>query len=209
MESTEIHNRISISSSCFQGAGWRELADAWNALAPCRVSLVGTLLGSDPNQARSALKAGPFSLESVVHPFMYGHQLDASDAVIAAEQEKLSQAIEVTASLGGRSIFMATGGRGALTWEEAAKAYSTAIAPCIAKATAAGVMLMIENTPPLYAHLAITHSLRDTVTLAEMSGIGVCMDLFSCWTEAGLRQSIERVIPRCGEPDSVWGFPSC
>ena len=58
-------------------------------------------------------------------------------------------------------------------------------------------MLMIENTPPLYAHLAITHSLRDTATLAEMSGIGVCMDLFSCWTEAGLRQSIERVMPRC------------
>src|SRR5262249_3854678 len=33
--------------------------------------------------------------------------------------------------------------------------------------------------------------------LAEMAGIGVCLDLFGCWTEAGLRQSIERAMPRC------------
>jgi Xylose isomerase-like TIM barrel len=39
--------------------------------------------------------------------------------------------------------------------------------------------------------------MRDTVTLAELAGVGVCMDLFACWTEAGLRESIERAMPRC------------
>jgi sugar phosphate isomerase/epimerase len=92
---------------------------------------------------------------------------------------------------------MATGGRGALTWEQAAEAFCAAIAPCAAHAAAAGIELMIENTPPVYAHLNIVHSLRDTVALAEMAGIGVCLDVFSCWTEAELHRSIERAIPRC------------
>ena len=56
---------------------------------------------------------------------------------------------------------------------------------------------MIENALPLYADYHIAHSLRDTLALAEMAGIGVCIDLFGCWTEAGLRASIERAIPRC------------
>ncbi|HKY89474.1 MAG TPA: TIM barrel protein, partial [Nevskiaceae bacterium] len=51
--------------------------------------------------------------------------------------------------------------------------------------------------PPLYADVHLAHSLRDTVTLAQMAGIGVCIDLFACWTEAGLRDSIERAVPRC------------
>jgi sugar phosphate isomerase/epimerase len=57
---------------------------------------------------------------------------------------------------------------------------------------------MIENAPPQYADLHIAHSLRDTVTLAEMAGIGVCIDLFSCWTEADLGNTIRRAIPACG-----------
>ena len=30
-----------------------------------------------------------------------------------------------------------------------------------------------------------------------MAGIGICIDVFSCWTEAGLEQSIARAVPRC------------
>jgi sugar phosphate isomerase/epimerase len=30
-----------------------------------------------------------------------------------------------------------------------------------------------------------------------MAGIGVCIDLYSCWAEAGLKASIERAMPRC------------
>ncbi len=91
-----------------------------------------------------------------------------------------------------------TGGRGAYTWEEAAEVFSALIAPCVAQAQASGVKLMIENTPPLYAHLNIALSLRDAVTLAEMAGTGICVDFFSCWTEAGLRRTLERALPRCG-----------
>ena len=56
---------------------------------------------------------------------------------------------------------------------------------------------MVENVPPLYADMHIGLNLRDTVTLAERAGTGVCLDLFSCWTEAGLRETIQRAVPRC------------
>ncbi len=192
-----LHERISVNSACFQGAGWPQLAEAWKALGATRVSFIGMLLESDPAGAKAVLQSGEYRLETTVHPFMLGHQLDADDAVLAAEQEKLSRTIDAVAALGGRSVFIATGGRGCYTWEEAAAVFCSAIAPCVAHAARAGVELAIENTPPVYAHLNIVHSLRETMELAEMAGVGICLDIFSCWTEAGLRETMERAIPRC------------
>ena len=56
---------------------------------------------------------------------------------------------------------------------------------------------MIEPASTVFADIHIAHSLRDVVQLAEMAGIGVCLDVFTCWTEAGLEQTIERAMPRC------------
>jgi sugar phosphate isomerase/epimerase len=92
---------------------------------------------------------------------------------------------------------MLTGGHGRLTWEQGAEAFSAAVAPCVAQARDAGISLGIENASTLYADLHIAHSLRDTVALAEQAGIGICMDLYGCWTEAALRETMERAVPRC------------
>jgi sugar phosphate isomerase/epimerase len=186
-----------INSVCFPGAGWPKLADAWRTLGCRRASFVATLLDSDPDTPCSLFGAGGLALETICHPFLYGHQLDADDSVIAAEQENLARTIDVAASLGGRSVFIATGGRGAFIWEQAAEAFSAAVAPCLARAKAAGVKLLVENTPQVYADLSIGLSLRDTVILAEMAGVGLCVDFFSCWMEAGIEQTIARAMPRC------------
>ena len=192
-----MHDRLSINSACFQGAGWPELAKAWKALGCRRVSFVATLLDDDPSEAASVIGEGGYALETICHPYLYGHQLDADDAVIAAEQDKLSRTIDIAAALGGRSVFIASGGRGAFTWEQAAERFSAVIAPCLAKAEAVGIELLVENTPQVYADLSIGLSLRDTVALAEMAGVGLCVDFFSCWMEAGIEETIARAIPRC------------
>lgn len=92
---------------------------------------------------------------------------------------------------------MTTGGHGGLTWEQAAASFAAAITPCLGAARAAGVALMIENAPPQYADLHIAHTLRDTIALAELADIGVCIDLFGCWTEAGLQGLIADAVSRC------------
>ena len=71
------------------------------------------------------------------------------------------------------------------------------VAPGAQRARDAGIALLIENAPPAYADIHIAHSLRDTVLLAELADIGVCIDLPGCWTEAGLREAIARAMPRC------------
>lgn len=192
-----MHERLSINSACFQGAGWSRLAEAWKVLGCRRVSFVATLLDGDPSAAATVIEEGDRALETICHPFLYGHQLDADEAVITAEQGKLARTLDIAAALGSRSVFIASGGRGAFSWEQAAERFSTAIAPCLAHARAAGIALLVENTPQVYADLSIGLTLRDTVTLAEMAGVGLCVDFFSCWMEAGLEQTIARAMPRC------------
>jgi hypothetical protein len=55
------------------------------------------------------------------------------------------QAIDIAASLGAPTIYMQTGGRGGLSWEQAADGFAELLSPCKAVATKAGITLMIEN----------------------------------------------------------------
>jgi sugar phosphate isomerase/epimerase len=193
-----MHERISVNSMCFPGAGFGEVGGYWQKLGARRVSFISPpLLAEGVGPARDALGRGRYQVETIAHPFMPGRQLEPREESWRDARADLTRLIEAAAELGGRSIYMLTGGHGSLTWEQAAECFSQAIAPCVARAKEAGIALLIENAPPLYADLHIAHSLRDTLTLAEMAGIGVCVDLFGCWTEAGLRASIERAIPRC------------
>jgi sugar phosphate isomerase/epimerase len=192
-----MHDKISIHSVCFPGASIRELAGHWRSLKCGRVTLSSDFLLHDAGAAaRESLQAGGHRLESITHPFMGARHLAGQESWHQA-REQLDRVIAVAKVLGARSIYMLTGGHGSLSWEEAAGNFGEAVAPCAARARAAGVALLIENASTLYADMHIAHSLRDTVRLAEMAGIGICIDIFSCWTEAGLQQSIERAMPRC------------
>jgi sugar phosphate isomerase/epimerase len=206
-----MHERLSVHPVCFAGAGLQELAGYWRELGARRVGLVSShLLDEGVTAARDALEAGSYKLETITHVFTCGRHLELREESWREPRDTLCQLIRAAKSLGAGSIYMLTGGHGltggqgltdghgSLTWEDAAQAFREAIAPCVAEAKAAGVPLLVENSAPLYADIHIAHSLRDAVTLAELSGIGVCMDLFACWTEAGLRESIERGMRACG-----------
>jgi sugar phosphate isomerase/epimerase len=194
---TSIHERVSVNALCFPGAGLPEMAGHWRALRPRRISFPSPLLPEDVSLVRGIIEAGGYRLETMTHLFFWGRHLSSNQESWLDEQAKLSRVIEAAAALGARSIYMITGGHGTSTWEEAAESFSAALAPCVAQAKAAGIALAVEPASPLYADNHIAHSLRDALTLAEMAGIGVCIDVYACWTEAGLQQSIERAIPRC------------
>jgi sugar phosphate isomerase/epimerase len=193
-----MHDRLSVHSVCFRDASLSELATHWRNLGIRRVSLYTGLLETEGlAAAQAALASGDCRVETITHNFLpYGQQADAKDVSWKSAQEKLTRLIADAATLGARSIELFTGGHGALTWEDAAERIGTALLPCVSRAKTAGVALIVENTPPVYAAMHLAHSLRDAVTLAEMTGLGVCIDVFSCWSEAGLKQTIERAIPR-------------
>ena len=193
-----MHDRLSVHAICFPSAGLRELTGYWRELGAHRVSLVSNLLLEEGlPAAQEALRASNCTVESITHPFLPGRHLEMREESWVDARATLTRLIQDAKSLGARSIYMLTGGHGSLTWEEAAEAFRQAIAPCVIQARAAGIALMVENSAALYADIHIAHTLRDSVILAELAGIGVCIDLFACWTEAGLRESIERAMPAC------------
>ena len=49
---------------------------------------------------------------------------------------------------------------------------------------------------PAIAHIA--HTLADTIALAELAGIGLCIEWHACWMEAGLKTLLRQAIPRTG-----------
>ena len=193
-----MHERVSIHQMCFAGAGLAEYVGHCQALGARQISFASPALLAEGGMAevRATLADGDMGVESIAHVFRVGHlspdQSDWSDS-----RETLSRLIDDAAALGARSVYMLTGGHGELTWEAAAECFCEAIAPCADQARAAGVQLAIENASALYGELHIAHSLADTVTLAEMAGIGVCIELFFCWAEADLPALFERTMPRC------------
>jgi sugar phosphate isomerase/epimerase len=193
-----MHERICIHPICFAGASFRELVQNWRKLEARRVGLLSQYVEEEGFGAvEDAIKSGGYKVETINHVFLpYGRHLERDEASWQEPRKKLSRVIEDAKALGANSIYIMSGGRGRLTWEEAAECFAQALAPCVAQAKSAGVALLIEDASPLYAEIHLAHNLRDTVTLAEIAGIGVCMDFFACWIEAGLKDTIKRAMPR-------------
>jgi sugar phosphate isomerase/epimerase len=173
------HTRLSVHNVTFYGATLDELEKYWADLGVSRVSILDSQL-LDP-QLPLLLQHNDYSVEAVYHLF--------------AAEDALTRVIDAAAGVGARTVYMLTGGRGDLTWRHAAERFSEMVAPCRDHAAEAGVTLAIENASSLYADIHIAHTLRDTVALAEMSGLGVCIDLFHCWAEGDLDDLLQRALP--------------
>ena len=192
-----MHPRISISQICFLGEPTEAVAAHWQALGSRNISLVSPpILADGVDPIRQVAAEGGCDVVTIAHMYTMG-QLTRDETAWDAIRADTLRIADAAATLGCPSIYGLTGGRGGMTWEAAAETFAAMIAPCIEPARARGVTLMVECATPLYAHGTITNNLRDTVNLAELAGIGVCLDYFGCWTEAGLRDAIARAVA-CG-----------
>ncbi|BBX15657.1 xylose isomerase [Mycolicibacterium duvalii] len=175
-----VDARLSVHDVTFFGAPADELRAYWAALGVARLSLIDAEL-NDPVLTKAVAAQG-YAVETVYHLF--------------GTTDGLMRVIDSAAAAGARVVYMLTGGRGDLTWEQAAARFCEAVAPCVEHAQRAGVALAIENASSLYADIHIAHTLADTVALAEQAGVGVCIDLFHCWAEADLAALFARAMPR-------------
>ncbi len=175
-----MREMLSVHNVTFLGADLPELHGHWTALGLRHLSVLDAQL-LDPGFASLVQREG-YAVEAVYHLF--------------GGASELSRLIDVAAAVGARCIYMLTGGRNGLTWERAAERFCRAVEPCVHQAGQAGVGLAIENASSLYADIHVAHSLRDTITLAELAGLGVCIDLFHCWAEADLAGLLRRALPR-------------
>jgi sugar phosphate isomerase/epimerase len=184
------HKRLSVHNVTFYGASLADLEAYWSALGVTRLSILDSQL-LDP-QFPMLLQRNSYTVEAVYHLFA-GGQLTADPQ---PARNALSAVIDAAARVGARTVYLLTGGRGDLTWTQAAERFCTMITPCVERANRAGVALAIENASSLYADIHIAHTLRDAITLAQMSGLGICIDVFHCWAEGDFEALVQRALPR-------------
>jgi sugar phosphate isomerase/epimerase len=184
------HQRLSVHNVTFYGAPLTDLQKYWADLAVTRLSILDSQL-LDP-QFPNVLQHSNYSIEAAYHLFAGGRLAnDPPDARTA-----LNRVIDAAAAVGTHTVYLLTGGRGPLTWAQAAERFCEMVAPCAAHAKRSGVALAIENASSLYADIHLAHTLRDTVTLAEMSGLDICIDVFHCWAEGDVDDLVRRALPR-------------
>jgi sugar phosphate isomerase/epimerase len=190
-----VHDRISVNNLCFPGAPLATDIESWRSLGARRIGIQTAKMSAEGwDGYLESLRGAGFAVETIVH--LNARRFD-DDAEVESFQSELSRTLVAAQALDARTVYTTTGARGTLTWEEAAQRFCAAIAACAQQARRAGVELLVEPAPTLYPEYYFTHTLRDAVQLAEQAGVGVVIDIFSCWTEAGLRESIERAMKRC------------
>jgi len=188
-----MHDLLSVHNVTFFGSSPTELQRNWSQLGVRRLSILDTDL-TNPAFVEM-LGTEDFQVQAVCHPFGSG-RIPGDPAAVDAARTELFRLIDAAAATGARCIYMLTGGRGEFTWEQAAERFAYTVEPCVQAARANGVALAIENASALYADLHIAHSLRDTITLAELADVGICIDLFHCWAEADLPGLLGAALPR-------------
>lgn len=192
-----MHPRVSLHQVAFLDESTTAFVDHCRTLGVANLTLVTPAL-MQPGGVEEALRAltggGP-RVATVNHPFAVYPDLD-SDRGQATE--KLNDAIDIAVTLGAAGVYLLTGARGSLTWEQAAGRFADLLAPLKEKADGLGVTLMVENASSFNADIHIAHTLTDAITLAARAGIGVCIDFHACWMEAGLGALVERAMPVAG-----------
>ena len=146
-------------------------------------------------EAQAALAAGGPRAATLNQPFARFPDIEHDTGEAAT---RLNQAIEAAVLLGAPALYIVTGGRGALDWEAAAERLAELIAPCRELADARGVRLLVETANAFNADIHFAHTIEDTVRLAEIAGIGVCIDLGACWFEGDLKRKFAAAMPLTG-----------
>ncbi len=181
-----LHPRISVS--CISSLSWtlQQDLDFWAregidhvGISVAKLSAAGLSEGvrrvADAGvRVSNLIGPGPFRL--------------ASPDSWPAGRDRLRALLDAAGRIGAGCLVLTTGGPGPLSWEEAADALESAVAPVLEEAVA--VPIAFEHTNSLRPDIGFLHTLRDTVDLARRLGVGVCMETNACWLERGLAETV-------------------
>ena len=192
-----IHPRVSLHQVAFLGEPSADFIAFCREAGVPHMTLVTPVLArpGDLAGALAELASGGPKVATVNHVFGAFPNLEGDREQAVAG---LMGAIDMAHALGARAIYLITGGRGQLSWEEGAARFTEWIAPCRDAARAKGIALLVENASALNADLHMVHTLADAIRFADVAGIGVCIELHACWVEADLPALFRRAMPVTG-----------
>ncbi len=190
-----MHPQISINTLCLPAAPFGAHAEAVARLGARGISPgVAAVLECGVAETARTIRDTGLDMATMTH-LSFGY---ATPDAKAEARERLLRTIGIAAEIGAQSVIMTTGGRGDLSWGDAAEAFADAMAPCADAARAAGITIGIEGTSHLYSDVSIAHRLADTAKLARMAGISVMLDTFACWFDSDIEAAIAEAGPLIG-----------
>lgn len=183
-----INPRIAVNTMCLGGStleddcAWiRSIGVHHISVAPQKLDACGWPEGI------ALVRESGLAVATVVNPVLF----TLEDPTTWAVQQTLGRkVVDAASAMGALSIYGVTGPGGRLTWEQAAVAYRDAVSPIRDYAIEQGVALALEPTNPLRIPINLCHSLRDVAELAEIAGVSVCVDVYGCFGEAHLDDTI-------------------
>lgn len=189
-----MHPRVSIHQVGFMSESIAAFVEFCRELGAAEMTLASPLLlgPQAPGETLAALVEGGPIAATLAHAFALQPDLERDSGGAAA---LLSATIEAAPAYGTNHVYMVTGGRGRLDWDQAAARFAALVAPCRDLAEAKNIALSVETANLLNADIHIAHTLDDTIRLAELAGIGVTIDLGACWFEGGLADKFRRALP--------------
>jgi sugar phosphate isomerase/epimerase len=158
-------DRVGVSVAKLEAFGWDAGLD-----------LLREAIAADGLDVANLIGVGPFAL--------------TEPAEWDAQRTRLRRTLDAAVALDAGCVVFTTGPGGSLSWEDAADALETAMAPVVDDATTRGVTFALEHTNSLRADVGFVHTLRDVIDLARRLGTGVCMEVNACWAERALPQTI-------------------
>lgn len=192
-----MHPRVSLHQVAFLGSSTQYFAQHCRSIGVLNLTLATPVLFAPGgmNDARAALAGGDLTVANINHVFGTYPNLERDEGQAAAQ---LNASIDAAHELGCGQIYLISGGRGALDWEQAAARFAALIAPCRTYAETRGVRLLVENASALNVDIHMAHTLPDATRLAEIAGIGLCVELHACWMEGALKENLRHAMPLTG-----------
>jgi sugar phosphate isomerase/epimerase len=183
-----VHQKVSVSGLCFPELPATDAIEAIAGLGVASASLTGAKVRA---AGAGAVVAAARRHGVTVVTTTGTLALDLSSEEAGAEsRQRVKNDIDLAVAVGATTMYGLTGPRTSARWDACADAYVNAVGDLAGYAAERGVTLAIEPTSWLYADLTFIHTFHDALLVAPRAGMGICLDAFHVWTEAGLRQEI-------------------
>ena len=183
-----MHPRVSVSGLCFPELSATDAIEAIAGLGVASASLTGAKVRESGAGAVVAASRR-HGVKIVTTTGALGLDLSSGEAS-SASLSRARQDIDLAAAVGATVMYGLVGPRTADRWDACADAYVNAAGGLARYAADRNVTLAIEPTSWLYADLTFVHTFHDATLVAPRAGMGICLDAFHVWTEAGLREEI-------------------
>ncbi len=148
-------------------------------LLPAKVTTVGW------NEATEALTARSLRATSMFGGTFF--DLTAPETW-ATSQAELASVLEHSARMDAGCAYVVPGRAGGLPWEQLFENFQDAIAPSVARARELGVRFAFEPCAQIRTDISFVNALADAIDVADLTGLGIVVDLAACWMQRGLEQ---------------------